>query len=131
MRRAVDTNILVRLFARDDSEQWERVGRLLRVGSIAVGSTVLLEVEWVLRSVLGYDRVLIQRLFADLLSLPNVEFIEEQRVIAAVGLHGSGMDFADALHLTGAAASDEFVTFDRNLARLAKKTNWPVPVKLL
>ena len=131
MRRAVDTSILVRLFARDDSRQWKRVSRLVQEGSIAVGSTVLLEVEWVLRSVLGYDRVLIQALFGDLLSLSNVQFVEEERVIAAVALHGAGMDFGDALHVTGADASDEFVTFDRDLARLAKKASGLVPVTLL
>lgn len=131
MRRAVDTNILVRLLAKDDSRQWKQASGLLEADTIVVPATVLLETEWVLRSAFGYDRAVVSLLFAGLLGLPNVEFVEEERVVTAVSLHKEGMDFADALHLTGADGCDEFVTFDKDLTKLARKFASDVPVKLL
>lgn len=131
MRRAVDTNILVRLLSKDDSRQWRQASALLEADTIVVPATVLLETEWVLRSAFGYDRSVVNMLFAGLLGLPNVEFTEEERVVAAVCLHKEGMDFADALHMTAAEGCDEFVTFDKDLKRLAQKFASDVPVKLL
>ena len=70
----------VRLLAKDDSRQWKQASGLLEADTIVVPATVLLETEWVLRSAFGYDRAVVSLLFAGLLGLPNVEFVEEERV---------------------------------------------------
>jgi len=41
-----------------------------------------------------------------------------------------GMDFADALHLTVAAGCEDFLTFDKRLARSAARVS-SVPVMML
>ncbi len=91
----------------------------------------MLEAEWVLRSVFGYERSVVNLLFASLLALPNIEFVEEERIMTAVSLHREGMDFADALHMTGMDGCDEFVTFDKDLKKLARKFASEIPIKLL
>lgn len=49
----VDTNILVRLVTKDDSEQSAQALRIIQNNNIFVPKTVLLETEWVLR--FSYD----------------------------------------------------------------------------
>jgi predicted nucleic-acid-binding protein len=128
-RTAVDTNIVVRLLARDDQQQLQHVERLLEEG-IIVESTVLLEVEWVLRARFRFDRTAIGHALVALRSLPSISFAEPHQVDAAIEWHAAGMDFADALHLAGAADYDEFVTFDEDLARKAAAVD-SIPVRLL
>lgn len=48
--RAIDTNILVRLVARDEPEQLRIAAEIVEAGGVLVLPTVLLETEWVLRS---------------------------------------------------------------------------------
>ena len=61
---AVDTNVLVRFLARDDTGQTARADHLLRVNRIWIPKTVLLETEWVLRNSYAFDRIGSQRIFA-------------------------------------------------------------------
>jgi predicted nucleic acid-binding protein len=54
--------------------------------------------------------------------VPAGQVLEDAAIIAtALNWMAGGMDFADALHLANAKGSDAFVTFDRGLARRAKK----------
>ena len=48
--RAVDTNILVRLFVNDDPKQAAAARQVVAAEPIFVSKTVILELEWVLRS---------------------------------------------------------------------------------
>jgi len=83
--------------------------------------TVLLEVEWVLRSAYGYraaDVVHALRAFA---GLPTVMVEDGAMVAAALDLAERGMDFADALHLTRSGHCEAFVTFDRKLVKAARQ----------
>lgn len=131
-RIVADTNVLVHALVRDDVAQAERVGALLREGAeLVILPTVLLELEWVLRSVLRFPHGDVVRAFADLLALPGTALTNERVVLQAVEWHEAGMDFADALHLADAAEADEFATFDRDLARRASHTPDTVPVRLL
>jgi len=94
-----------------------------------VPRTVLLECEWVLR----YSYVLpvdaIARSFLALLGLPNVTVEDVAAVHLAIGMFERGIDFADALHLASSSAAKEFVTFDVQLVKRARKGS-PVPVAL-
>ncbi|WP_162243910.1 type II toxin-antitoxin system VapC family toxin [Aurantimonas sp. Leaf443] len=116
---------------KDDPVQLEKVIGALAEGVFVVQTTVLLETEWVLRGVYGYGRSDIATALADLLSLPDIHFVEEARIMAAVSMHTRGMDFADALHLAGDHHADAFLTFDRHLAKRALRNGSTVPVRLL
>lgn len=117
--KAIDTNILVRLFTRDDTEQHRKAAAIVGDGPVLVARTVLLEVEWVLRSVARFDDERIAGLFRGLTGLGNVHFDDDACVLGALSAFESGLDFADALHLGSARACEVFVTFDRSFIRRA------------
>jgi predicted nucleic-acid-binding protein len=127
---AVDTNILVRLLARDDTHQWQLALKLLAENVLVVGSTVLLETEWVLKSQFGYSRQTVATLLGGLAELENLQFQEPDRVLVSLRAFHAGMDFADAMHVAGAADIETFVTFDRDLARRARQNIHHVSVEL-
>ena len=52
---AVDSNVLVRFLVLDDAKQAARAAALIRANEIWVSKTVLLETEWVLRSLYGFS----------------------------------------------------------------------------
>ena len=117
---AVDTNVVVRLLARDDDDQTHRARRLFERSSIWIGKTVILETEWVMRRI--YE--LPQDEFADAIEaldgLPNVQLEDRFDVLQAVEWVRDGFGFADALHLAGCEGR-QFASFDRALARKALK----------
>lgn len=131
MRRAVDTNVLVRILADNGSEQAKTARDLLSEGTLVVSATVLLETEWVLRSRFKLDRKIRSDLLEGLLNLRTVEVESRSVVQRAVSGFRAGMDFADALHLAGSSDCDELVTFDRDFARLAQDAPDAIPVRLL
>lgn len=120
--KALDTNVLVRLFTADDATQTARAAAELRSGEAWVSRTVLLETEWVLRYTYQFDPAAISRAFSALLGLEGLEVESRAVVLRALAWHRDGVDFADALHL--AAVPDEvaqMVTFDRSFARRARR----------
>ncbi|KQT52876.1 MULTISPECIES: type II toxin-antitoxin system VapC family toxin [unclassified Aureimonas] len=131
MRRIVDTNILVRLSVIDDAEQSDRALELLSRHVLHVETTVILETEWVLRSAYRLGRSSVSNLLRKLFDHPNLRFIDPTRVGSAIALHEGGMDFADALHILGSGPRDDFVTFDRALAKSAQRLWLDIPVHLL
>lgn len=83
----VDTNILIRLFTRDDDAQIEQLVRLIEQGNVAfhVQSIVLIEAYWVLRKVYNFNKEAILRVFEDFIESDGVELGEDglvQRVLA-------------------------------------------------
>ena len=118
---AVDTNLVVRYLTRDHPEESERARDLLAGGPVFVPVTVVLETEWVLRSLYRYapvDRVAALRGF---LGLPAVSVGDPDAVAAALDLADSGMDLADALHLSLSDHCEGFATFERRLVRNARE----------
>ncbi|WP_298240038.1 type II toxin-antitoxin system VapC family toxin [uncultured Bradyrhizobium sp.] len=118
---AIDTNLIVRYLTGDHATQSARARALIDGESVFVAVTVLLEVEWVLRSAYGYqaaDIVHALRVFA---GLPTVTVEDGVMVAAALDLAERGMDFADALHVTRSGHCEAFVTFDRKLVTAAKR----------
>lgn len=120
---AIDTNVLVRLLTGDHPDQSARAKALIAENDVLVTSTVLLETEWVLRSGFGFDRARVVSALTLFAGLPHVVMAEPDRVAAAIESLDQGMDFADALHLAGAAACEAFVTFDTKLIREASTRN--------
>lgn len=118
---AIDTNIVVRVIIDDDPRQVAKVRRLLEENDVYLLTTVLLEAEWVLRSMYGLDRKPLHEALRAFCSLPNIVLEEGARVKQALELHEEGFDFADALHVAGASETEAFVTFDKSLRAKAAK----------
>ena len=116
---AIDTNLVVRYLVGDDPAQATRARRLIDNYDVFVCLTVLLETEWVLRSVYGFSAPQCAKALGDFAGLPRVT-VEDAAVAAkALGWMGKGVDFADGLHLAKAEGCEAFVSFDREFAAAA------------
>ena len=117
---ALDTNIVVRLLVADEPNQHRRAAALLDGNRVFVSVSVLLETEWVLRSVYGLDGHAVAGGLRSFLGLPAVTAEASGNVVQALAWYEQGFDFADAFHLASAAAAgaEAFATFDRRLRRL-------------
>jgi predicted nucleic-acid-binding protein len=125
--RALDTNVLVRALVQDDAPQGRRAQVCLSAQPVYVPVTVVLELEWVLRSRYGYSPKAIADAMEKLAILENAVIGEQAAVVAAARKMRQGWDFADALHHALAAGCDEFATFDTNLARRARRDDSTAP----
>ncbi|WP_441234834.1 type II toxin-antitoxin system VapC family toxin [Bradyrhizobium sp. 930_D9_N1_4] len=117
---AIDTNLIVRYLTGDHVKQSARARALIDGEKVFAAVTVLLEVEWVLRSAYAYPAADVVRALRGFAGLPTVTVEDGAMVAAALDLAATGMDFADALHLTRSGHCEAFVTFDRKLVRAAK-----------
>ena len=124
--RAIDTNIIVRYLTGDHPQQAAKARAVIEGGDVLVGTTVLLESEWVLRSVYGFSGSEVAVALRALAGLPNVSVESPAMLAEALDRAENGMDFADALHLGGAARCEAMLTFDRRFIELAADA--PVPV---
>jgi predicted nucleic-acid-binding protein len=118
---AVDTNVLVRFLARDDARQAARAAALIQASEIWVSKSVLLETEWVLRSLYGFAPETVGEALRALAGLQTVFLEDELAVAKALAWFEAGLDFADALHLASAGDAKRFATFDRKLAKQASR----------
>ena len=110
--RAVDTNVVVRYLTGDDPGQAARARAAIDAGDVFVSTTVLLESEWVLRSVYGLSRTEVAAALRAFAGLPGLS-VESPAVLSEALDHAQrGMDFADALHLGAAARCEALLTFD-------------------
>jgi predicted nucleic-acid-binding protein len=117
--RAVDTNLIVRLFARDDADQVEAARRALAADTVFVPKGVVLEVEWVMRGVYGQSRAAIASAIETILRTANVEVEDAAAVTRAIDWFRQGLDLADALHLASSSHANWFVTLDSTMRRRA------------
>ena len=118
--RAVDTNVVVRFLTGDDPTQASRAKAVIDAGDVFVGTTVLLETEWVLRSVYGFAREDVARALGALAGLPGVSVESPVLLGEALQRTVSGMDFADALHLGAAERCEAMLTFDSRFIEAAR-----------
>jgi predicted nucleic acid-binding protein len=116
---AIDTSLIVRYLTGDHPEQSAAAKALIDSEDVFVCTTVLLETEWVLRSVYGYAPAQLAKALAAFAGLPGVSLEDPVLADKALDWTGRGMDFADALHLSRAEGCDAFVTFDQRLAAVA------------
>lgn len=112
---AVDTNVLIRLITKDDAAQ--RASRLFQTEQIWVAKTVLLETDWVLRSLYGFFAQDVGDAFRKLAGLPNVNLEDSPAVAQALAWLEAGIDFAEGLHLASRGAANSFATFDERFAK--------------
>lgn len=119
--RAIDTNVLVRALVRDEPASARRAEALLRDHPVYVPVTVILELEWVLRSRYGFSATVISQALEKISALEKVVIAEREAVIAAAGKLARGWDFADALHHALSLGCDDFVTLDAELSKRARR----------
>lgn len=119
--RAVDTNVLVRLIARDDRKQVESAQEFVSKGAW-VSHLVLAETSWVLDSVfdLGADQIAIA---VDMLLNHEHLSIQESDVVAAAlenFREHRAVSFSDALIVEIARKWGHVPigTFDRDMAKI-------------
>ncbi len=118
---AVDTNVVVRYLVKDDDAQSARARDIVRSGPIFISLTVILESEWVLRSLYGFSRSEVVDALEAFCGTPTVKVAEPAAAKRAFQLAEMGLDFADAMHLVQAEDCEAFVTFDNRLAHSAEK----------
>ncbi|MER8545532.1 type II toxin-antitoxin system VapC family toxin [Mesorhizobium sp. M0684] len=121
---AIDTNLIVRYLTGDHPSQSSRARALIDSQPVFVAVTVMLEVEWVLRSAYGFAPLEIARTLRMFSGLPTVEVEDGAVVSSALDLSEQGLDFADALHLGKSAHCAGFATFDRKFVRAAKAAGY-------
>ena len=78
-----------------------------------------MEANWVLKSIYKYEENAIREAFVNLLGLENVQVEDSPAVAAALELTASGIELADALHLSSRPPAVEFVSFDKAFVRRA------------
>jgi predicted nucleic-acid-binding protein len=116
---AIDTNLIVRYLVGDDAGQAAQSKRLIDNNNVFVCTTVMLETEWVLRSVYDFAEPQVAKALVDFAGLPHVTLEDPAAVASALGWMKRGVDFADGLHLAKAADCEAFVSFDQTFAKAA------------
>ena len=122
----LDTNVLVRWLVADDPSQTAQVRALLESGRqdgkpFFVPTTVLLELEWVLRARYGLDKPALLLAMNALLETQELDIQAEPALERALHWYRQGRaEFADCLHagLCAAAGQAPLLTFDATAARL-------------
>ncbi|MCW5735429.1 MAG: hypothetical protein KIS73_14950 [Enhydrobacter sp.] len=79
--RAVDTNLVVRLFAQDDAEQVKAARQALASDTVFIPKSVILEFEWVMRGVYRQSAAAIASAIETILATGNVE-VEDAATLA-------------------------------------------------
>jgi predicted nucleic acid-binding protein len=116
---AIDTNLIVRYLVGDDPGQAARARRLIDNNDVFVCTTVLLETEWVLRSVYGFSAARCAKALSDFAGLPSASLEDANAAAKALGWMRQGVDFADGLHLAKAEGCAAFISFDQDFAKAA------------
>jgi predicted nucleic-acid-binding protein len=121
MGRAADTNVIVRLIARDDPKQAALAQKRAAAG-LWVSHVVLLEVAWVLESAYTRSRAEVATALDLLLDHPDITIESPDVVRAAVAQFRArrGIDFADSLivEIARKAGQGPVLTFDRAPGKL-------------
>ena len=127
---ALDTNILVRWLVEDDAQQLAQVRSLFQAvlaggGTLFVPITVVIELEWVLRSHYQLNKPAFIEVLGRLLNSPELSFHTESTVDLAIVLFTNNTaDFADCIHtaIASFAGENPLYTFDQQAAKLTGAT---------
>jgi predicted nucleic-acid-binding protein len=123
---ALDTNILIRYLVRDDEKQFLQATKLIR-GAIRAGETlyvpvtVLLEVEWVLRTSFALSKAQVVAAISRLLSASELSIANETAIESALNLYQNhSADFSDCVHiaLSHTAGESPLWTFDKAASKV-------------
>ena len=123
---ALDTNVLVRYLVQDDAAQLAAAKRLIsrcvaEGATLFVPVTVVLELEWVLRSSFEFGKGDVLATLSSLFSAAELTFESERALEVALQLFREGSaEFADCLHVALATQAGEqpLWTFDKGAAKV-------------
>ena len=132
---ALDTNVLVRYIVQDDAAQLAAAKRLIsRCVSegltLFVPVTVMLELEWVLRSSFEFGKDDVLLTLSSLFSAAELSFESERALEVALQLFRKGSaDFADCLHVALATQANSGSKAPFSLHRKANRVQVPSAAK--
>ena len=133
--KSLDTNVLARFFVDDADDPQAAKQRPAAIAALSeralVTVTVVLELEWVMRGFYSLPRSGIARALRALAGIEHIVIEDRDAVLAALDAFDAGLDFADALHLARSSRASAFTTFDKQLARRAKRLAVSPPMELL
>ena len=123
---SLDSNVQIRYLVQDDEPQFllakKRLREAVRAGeTLHIPISVMLELEWVLRSNFKFGKVQVTSTLSALLSCHELSFESETAVEIALALSVKGTaDFSDCMHvaLAHAAGESPLWTFDRAAAKV-------------
>ena len=123
---SLDINVLVRYLVKDDELHFALAEKLIQAAlhagqKLYIPITVLLELEWVLRSNFGFGKDQIINAISCLLASVELSFESEAAAEVALALYQRNKaDFADCVHvaLAHAAGESPLWTFDRAASKL-------------
>ena len=127
---AFDTNLLVRIAVNDDEHQADIAEQLINNNDVFISKTVLLETEWVLRSIYKKSCNDIALFFQNVLMTENLIIESPTEVEQALHWYKLGSDFADAIHLCICGES-LLHTFDRKFCKAANELGVTPSFKVL
>lgn len=110
---ALDTNVILRYIVEDDPKQTRVAQRYIEQhieagDALFLATSVILETEWVLRSVYKFTRDATIDALVGLLEAREMTFQDEASIERAVHLYREfNIDFADCLHLATAQTFDQ------------------------
>lgn len=124
---ALDTNVLVRYIVQDNAAQLAAAKRLINRcvaegATLFVPVTVVLELEWVLRSSFEFSKDDVLMTLSSLFSAAELTFESERALEVALQLfRKASADFADCLHVALATQAGEqpLWTFDKSAAKVS------------
>lgn len=121
---ALDTNVLVRYLAQDDEEQFRKVLQLLdkSKATFFVCDVVLVETDWVLRSLYDWTSEDVADALARLATIQNLVFENENRLRASLKAVRGGADLSDELIVRACRdrGAKDLCTFDKGVVRRHK-----------
>jgi predicted nucleic-acid-binding protein len=125
--RAVDTNIVVRLAARDDPAQLAIAQEIVASEFLLIPS-VMLEAVWTLKSSYGFSRDRIAEELGKIAALETAQVVSGQSIQWALERYVDGADFADMLHavLAWSHGATRFATFDQDVAKFVSDAQIPI-----
>lgn len=120
----LDTNILVRFFAKDDQKQFEKVYQLFEQSNtnFLISYPVLVEVIWVLQRSYGFDKEQLVFILEELNVTENFTFPNHVAVSNAIDSYrNSSADFSDCLIgvLNKNNGCNTTYTFDKDASELS------------
>lgn len=125
---SLDTNVLVRYLLSDtDNEPQSALAKKLLRSAVQAGDTlyipitVMLELEWVLRSNFNLSKTQVTATLSSLLACGELSFESEAALEVALALYiKAGADFADCTHIALAHVAGEspLWTFDKAASKV-------------
>jgi predicted nucleic-acid-binding protein len=126
---ALDTNVLVRFLTQDDDAQFRKVLQMLnrKRSTFFVCDLVLVETDWVLRSLYGWSGADVADAFARITTIHNLSFENESRLRSSLKGLRDGADLADELIIRSCRdrGTKTFATFDKEIIRRHKSFAGP------